>query len=350
MNRGPALSAAALVALAALAAALWSCQSYGASAEEYYAIGMAYIEMGKYQEAEQWLSRARAADKTRTASEYNLGRIAFEMGRYLEAVEHFNKVLARDPDNVTALRALAYTRIKTGEIEDAEALYRRILELVPESVDDGFNRALVLFAMEKYEEAESLLLAKEPILMENKDMLLLFARTQKALGKVEAADSYAQWLVENDDGRVRYEYAQTLEQAELFAKALEEYQGALSNFPSDGKSPSKADARFDAARVFLVADSENPQGMSELKTALQEGFSNREALEALALDKRVAESSRAEIQELVKNLARDKNPPDEDSPDKTSPEKQASDEGSQDSSPPAGNPPEESAEGESKTG
>jgi tetratricopeptide (TPR) repeat protein len=347
MNRGRALpGAAALMALAALAAALWSCQSYGASAEEYYAIGMAYIEMGKYEEAEQWLSRARAADKTRTAGEYNLGRIAFEMGRYLEAAEHFNKVLARDPDNVTALRALAYTRIKTGEIEEAEALYRRILELIPESVDDGFNRALVLFAMKKYEEAESLLLSREPILMENKDMLLLFARTQKALGKVEAVDSYAQWLAENDDGRVRYEYAQTLEQAELFAKALEEYQGALANFPSDGKSPTKADVRFDAARVFLVADSENPQGMSELKTALQEGFSNLEALEALALDKRIAESSRAEIQELAKNLSRNKNPPDEGSPDNTSPEKapaeeQGPAEGQPDATP-GGTAPEES--------
>jgi tetratricopeptide (TPR) repeat protein len=290
----PLLTALAIWALAV------SCQTFGASAEEYYSIGMAYFEMGNYTEAERWLSRARAADRTRTASEYNLGRIAYEAGRYQDAVDSFNRVLSQDPDNVMALRALAYTRIKTGEIEKAEVLYRRVLELIPESLDDGFNHALVLFAMKKYEESEALLLSKEAVIAEHSDMLLLFARVRRALGKVEAVDSYAQWLSENTDPRVRYEYAQTLEKAELFAKALEEYREALTSFPADTKIPGKADVRFDLARVLLVADSENPQGMTELKSALQEGFENREALEALALDDRILESDRAEIRELLR--------------------------------------------------
>jgi tetratricopeptide (TPR) repeat protein len=134
------------------------------------------------------------------------------------------------------------------------------------------------------------------------DMLLLFARTQKALGKVEAADSYDQWLKENDDPRVRYEYAQTLEQAELFAKALEEYQAALAEFPTDDSKPSRAEARFNLARVFLVADSENPQGVFELRTAITEGFADREALEALAKDDRVIEANQIEINDLIKSL------------------------------------------------
>jgi tetratricopeptide (TPR) repeat protein len=277
-----------------------SCQSFGASADEYYSIGMAYFEVGNYPEAERWLNRARAADKTRVASEYNLGRIAFEAGRYGDAAGFFDRVLVRDPVNVMALRAAAYTRIKTGEIDKAEVLYRRILELVPDSIDDGYNHALVLFAMEKYEDTEKLLLEKTYNLIENKEMLLLLARTQRALGKAEAADQYAQWLTENDDPQVRYEYAKTLESLELYAKAIEEYQSALSKFPAD--SPLKADARFDLARVFLIADRENPQGMTDLRTALSEGFKNEDALEALAADERVLESNKNEILEMIKNL------------------------------------------------
>ena len=83
---------------------LSSCASRAATrAEEYFSIGMAYFEMGKYAEAELWLNRARAVDKTMTASEYNLGRIAFERGRYEEAARHFENILIRDPDNVMAL-------------------------------------------------------------------------------------------------------------------------------------------------------------------------------------------------------------------------------------------------------
>jgi tetratricopeptide (TPR) repeat protein len=281
-----------------------SCRTSGISAEEYYSIGMAYFEMGKYEEAELWLTRAEAADKTRTASEYNLGRIAFETGRYQEAARHFERVLERDRDNVMALRALAYSRIKTGEFDKAETVYARVLALVPDSLDDGYNHALVLFAMEKYEEAEKLITANPLIPDENRDMLLLLARTQRALGKVEAADSYAKWLLEGGDAQVRYEYAQTLEQAELYAKALEEYQGVLSNLPggSPAEGLSRADVRFRLARVFLIADGENPQGITELKTALEEGFADREALESLEKDERISEANREEIRELIRNL------------------------------------------------
>jgi tetratricopeptide (TPR) repeat protein len=289
-----------------------SCQSFGTSAEEYYSIGMAYFEMGKYEEAEFWLSRAEAADKTKTASEYNLGRIAFETGRYEDAVRYFERVLDRDQGNVMALRALAYTRIKTGEIEEAEALYARVLALVPDSLDDGYNHALVLFAMEKYEETEKLLSSKSFILDENRDMLLLLARTQRALGKVEAADTYDRWLKAGDDASVRYEYARILEEAELYAKALEEYQAILSNLPAGNEEPSKSGVRFDLARVFLIADGENPQGMTELKTALEEGFADREALESLAEDERISEANRGEIQGLIRGA-----PPSPDESDES---------------------------------
>jgi Tfp pilus assembly protein PilF len=293
---------AVLALLVTGAAALVSCRSFEVSAEEYYSIGMAYFEMGKYEEAERWLVRARSAGRTRIASEYNLGRIAFETGRYGDAAGHFETVLERDPDNLMALRALAYTRIKTGELEEAGALYGRVLTLVPDNADDGYNHALVLYALENYAGAEELLLARRYAFETNANMLLLFARTQRALGKVEAVDSYAQWLTANNDSRVRYEYAQTLEGAELYARALEEYQSTLTGLPPDSENPRADEVRFSLARVYLTADSGNPQGMTELKAALEGGFADRTRLEDLAGDERLSEPDRAEIQELIDGL------------------------------------------------
>jgi tetratricopeptide (TPR) repeat protein len=293
--------------LCAVLGALWglgSCAGFAASAEEYYALGMAYFELGKFAEAEQWLNRARAAKKTQTASAYNLGRIAFETGRYDEAAKYFESILKKDPQNVMALKAAAYTRIKTGDFETAEQYYRRVLDLVPESADDGYNYALVLFTIKKYAEAEDVLGAYEFALLDNNDVLLLYARAQAAQDKVEAADSYAQWLAVNSDPRVRYEYGQVLEKAELYARALEEYRTALNGLAQDSEDPKKTDLRYTIARLLLIADPESDAGVEELKTAVSEGLSDMAVLEALFSDERISEANKEGIRALITETER----------------------------------------------
>ncbi|MDR3193173.1 MAG: tetratricopeptide repeat protein [Treponema sp.] len=279
-----------------------SCVSFGASAEEYYSIGMAYFELGKFEEAERWLNRAKAADKTQVASEYNLGRIAFETGRYEEAAAIFDRILARDPKNTMALKAAAYTRIKTGELGKAEQYYQRILALIPESADDGYNYALVLFAINKFEEAEKTLLKNPYALEENKDVLLLYARAQKAQNKVEAVDTYAKFLLNNSDPKARYEYAQTLEAAELYAKAIEEYRTTLNELSPDTADLNRQDVRFGLARALLIADGENPEGLAELEGAVSSDFTDLEALENLAVDEKLSPKNRDRVLEIINGM------------------------------------------------
>ncbi|MDR2098181.1 MAG: tetratricopeptide repeat protein, partial [Spirochaetaceae bacterium] len=118
-----------------------SCAGLTTSAEEYYSIGMAYFEMGKYEEAERWLNRALGRNRTMSASEYNLGRIAFGTGRYTEALRKFNSILKKDPENVMAMKAAAYTQVKLGNVEEAKKLYAKVLEMEPEQADNGVNYA-----------------------------------------------------------------------------------------------------------------------------------------------------------------------------------------------------------------
>ena len=275
-----------------------------ASAEEYFSIGMAYYELGKYEEAEKWLNRAKTADKTMVASQYNLGRMAFETQRYNEAASHFEDILKRDPNNVLALKAAAYTRIKTGDIGLAEKHYSKLLELVPESADDGYNHALVLYAMERYGEAEEVLERYPFALQENNDALLLYARSQKAQNKVEAIDNYALWLNVNSDGKVRYEYAELLEQYELYARALEEYRKILSETAAPDSEPKRSDLRFSVARLLLIADSENSEGITELETAVSEGFDNIDAVEKLLNSGKVSVANMDSLRNIINNMQR----------------------------------------------
>jgi tetratricopeptide (TPR) repeat protein len=295
----------ALCFLSLAAFSFFGCASWGAiSAEEYFSIGMAYFDMGKYEEAEKWLNRAKAKNRTMTASEYNLGRIAFETGRYDEASKHFEAILKRDPVNVIALKAAAYTRIRNGDIEMAALLYDRLLLLVPESADDGYNYALVLFAMKKYDRAEEVLKSHEIALLDNNDVLLLYARCQKEQGKPEAIDTYASWLVNNSDPKVRSEYAQLLEDHELYARALEEYRTALIGLSANSVDPSKAELRFNIARVLLIADSTSAEGATELSGAVDDGYGDFEAMEKLLDDERISASNKDEIRTVIAEAKR----------------------------------------------
>jgi len=290
-----------------LASLFCGCTGLAASAQEYYSIGMAYFELGKYDEAEKWLNRARQTDRTMTASQYNLGRIAFETKKYEDAVKYFEGILKKDQDNVLALRAAAFTRIKMGDIEKAEKHYNKLLLLVPESADDGYNHALVLFAMERYDKAEEVLEKYPFSLQDNNDLILLYARTQKALNKVEAIDTYARWLnINSSDKKVRYEYAQLLEKHELYARALEEYRTILSDFDSSSakadKDIKKSDIRFSLARLLLTADTNNNEGITEMETAIKEGYDNIEEVEKLQKNTKISAANRDKLRNIVNNM------------------------------------------------
>ncbi|WP_461255873.1 tetratricopeptide repeat protein [Treponema sp. R80B11-R83G3] len=278
-----------------------SCAGTAVSAQEYFSIGMAYFDLGKFDEAEKWLNRARQADRTMTASTYNLGRIAYETKRYKDAAKYFEAVLKKDGDNVLALKAAAYSRIKTGDIEIAEKHYAKLFSIVPESADDGYNHALILFALERYAKAEEVLEKYPVALQENKDTMLLYARCQAKLKKVEAIDSFSNWLSVNTDAKVRYEYAQVLEDNALYARALEEYKKALTEFTDKTVNLKKYEIHFAVARVLIIADGNNAEGVTELQTAVTEGFNDIEAVEKL-LNNKISAANKKSIQEIINGM------------------------------------------------
>lgn len=283
---------------------LSGCVGTAASAQEYFSIGMAYYDLGKFDEAEKWLNRARMADRTMVASQYNLGRIAFETQKYDEAAKHFESILRRDEDNILALKAAAFTRIKTGDFSIAEKHYRKLLLLVPESTDDGYNHALVLYAMERYGDAEKVLEKYQFALLDNNEVMLLYARAQKAQDKVEAIDSYSKWLNANSDAKIRYEYAQLLEHHEFYARAMEEYRAVLSDASRKEEEVKRSDVRFSLARLLLIADGESGEGVTELEGAVSDGYDNIEAVEELQKMSGISSANKDSLRKIINDMQR----------------------------------------------
>jgi tetratricopeptide (TPR) repeat protein len=278
-----------------------SCAGLATSAEEYYSIGMAYFEMGKYDEAERWLNRALSRKRTMSASEYNLGRIAYGTGRYTEALKKFNAILKKDPENVMALKAAAYTQVKLGKVEEAAKLYEKVLKLEPESADNGLNYATILYAMEKPEEAEKVLTKYDYAILDDKDALLLLARLQKAQKKPEAIDNYDRWLSKYSDPQVRYEFTAVLENGGFYARALEEGRKALGELTADTETLKIPMIRFIIARLLLVSDAESGEGITELREAIRGGFNDQEAIDALVNDDRLQKVLRDEVRRTIDN-------------------------------------------------
>ncbi|GMO18235.1 MAG: tetratricopeptide repeat protein [Spirochaetaceae bacterium] len=278
------------------------CCASSISAEEFFAMGTAYYELGKFAEAEKWFAKASAIKKTMNASEYNLGRIAFETKRYEEALRHFEKLVKADPQNVMALKAAAYTEIMRENYTKADEYYKRVLELEPESADEGYNRALVLYKMKKYNEAEEILNKYSYSMPENKNNVLLLARLQSAQKKVEALETYATWLSVSQDPQVRYEYIMLLYGNTYYARAIEEAKKLVAEVSADTATLKRADIQFLLARLLLTADPENPDGMTELQNAVNSGFNDLNALDALVKDPNVKKSNLTEIQNIIANV------------------------------------------------
>ncbi|MDR2553288.1 MAG: tetratricopeptide repeat protein [Treponema sp.] len=292
MIRPPGLLCLSSLVLFGLASV--SCISLS-MAEEYYALGTAYFDLKKYGEAETWYGKSKFHRRTRSASEYNLGRIAYAVGRYDEAAGHFERVLARDPENVTALKAVAYTFVKTGNFVKAEEYYSRVLSLVPEGYDEGYNYALVLTAMDRNQEAEAVLIKYN--ITDSADALFLLALARKKQGKPEAADTFRASILKKPSPRVRFEYGEFLEEQEQFAKALEEYRLALGGASQDGPAPSLI--KFRMAAALIKGDSVSTEGITLLQEALNEGFLDKEAMEALLTSPKIPAAKKEELRKML---------------------------------------------------
>jgi tetratricopeptide (TPR) repeat protein len=274
-------------------------------AEDYYALGTAYFDLGNYEEAERWFTKAKFGEKTQMASMYNLGRISFERGSYDEALEYFENILKRDPENLTALRAAAYTCVKKGDAQAALGYYRRAAALIPENADERYNYALLLTALELYEEAEAVLSPADegtgddaPVPLKGRELLLL-ARVQKSLGKPEALDTYNVYLTETDDPAVRFEFAEALEEQKLYARAFEEYT-RLQETSRDNKSehPEESLVLFRIARVLLASDPSDEKGQSTLEEAIKNGYADQEEIDALLETAVMPEEKKNELKNL----------------------------------------------------
>ncbi len=156
-----------LFVLAAFVFLLVSCSSLGGLAvagekdriysnvlSEYYLIGEAYLENGKYQKAIEYYTKALDHPDLAESARYKIAFTHALSENWEKARLGYEQLLEKDPDNSDLEKSLAYIYARQGDLAHASASYRELVEHNPYDQALLENFITVLIAGNYLEEAE----------------------------------------------------------------------------------------------------------------------------------------------------------------------------------------------------
>lgn len=115
--------------------------------------GNLLLELGRVEEAVEFLERAATLDPQWSIPQYNLGLAYAKQGRYPEAEDAFRRALALNPEDPDIYNSLSRLLIELGRFEEALAAAEAAIERKPEFLWAHFNRAWALEGLGRLEEA-----------------------------------------------------------------------------------------------------------------------------------------------------------------------------------------------------
>jgi Flp pilus assembly protein TadD len=126
------------------------------SKEIQFNLGLAYTQVGRYQEAAQAFETALTLDAD-VSTYSNLGVVYYKMGRLEDAVAQYQEALNLKPNDAEVRSNLAAAYLQLGRLEDAQAEYERALALSPGLAEAHYGLGMVYAAKgEKQKAIEAL--------------------------------------------------------------------------------------------------------------------------------------------------------------------------------------------------
>jgi len=114
----------------------------GYSADSYNNLGLAYIDMQQFAEAEQSFLKAAKANIFFADAHLNLGTLYFQQAKYAEAVKAFQQTLSIDPGVLKARSNLGIALLALGRIEEGVGYLEQVAEADDDSLRETARKAL----------------------------------------------------------------------------------------------------------------------------------------------------------------------------------------------------------------
>jgi len=281
VRRARSAAALLLVAVCALVAAgVSGCVSSARDrqvATEYFDLGNAYVELGRYEKAVTAFQSAVQLDPSFVKAQYNLALAYVRVKRTDDAVVILKRLLSSDPQNTQVLSALGWSYHLAGREEDALAQYSTVTSLSPADQNALYNSAIILWKLSRLHDAMDklgLLLSRAP---EDTDALFAAGSILLALDQPsDSADMLSRYLDKKPkDTEAWFMVAAGAERIKKYTRALEAY-GKIETIDQ-----TLADAWFGEARLLLTVVEDPQHGLDSLNKALSAGFKDTKAIQAL---------------------------------------------------------------------
>ena len=102
------------------------------STENTFALGQAYMNMGRYSDAESQFNKVLRMEPRKPDGHYGLGLNAGRQGRYEEAIGHFKSAIRLDKDFYAAYAEMGYAHADLGQIDEAMDILDKLKDKAPD--------------------------------------------------------------------------------------------------------------------------------------------------------------------------------------------------------------------------
>ena len=246
-------------------------------ASQFYDLGNAYVELGKYDKAVTEFQAALNIDPGFVKADYNLALAYAHAKRTADAIAILKRLLISDPENTQVLSALGWVYHLAARDDDALAQYAMVVRLSPADLNALYNAGIILWKLKRPQEAMekfTTLLAKAP-----DDTDALYAAGSLLLSLDDAAgsaDMISRYLEKKpSDPEALFLFAAAAERQKKYAQAMAAYDKIT------GIDASQGDAWFGEARLLLTVVEDPQRGLEALRKALGAGFKDVKAVQAL---------------------------------------------------------------------
>jgi tetratricopeptide (TPR) repeat protein len=94
-------------------------------------IGIAYLDVGNYEQAKRYFTRASKADKKYSSAVNNLGMVYYHQKNFRSAIRQYQKAVAIDPSQAGAHSNLGFAYYNSNKFPEAAGEFQKALDMDP---------------------------------------------------------------------------------------------------------------------------------------------------------------------------------------------------------------------------
>ena len=259
-----------------------SCQSSSFRVEisqDYYNIGNAYSDLGEYAKSAEYYQRALDLNPALNQAAFNLARTNLEIDDYESALKLLLGLESEDPENLFVLEMLGYSWYKMGDEDRAGEYYRKSLNIDPAHPRSLYNMSILEKRKNNWGMSRFYL---EKLLKQDdkKEYRILLAELAVAEEEYESAIGYYEDLVleYGGDSEIYASMKDMYMETEMYYKVLEMIDLLIEAGPEEEVLKS---LYFEKSTIEVQYLDDIIMGQADLIRALDEGYSDKEALEDL---------------------------------------------------------------------